>query len=96
MIEWIISSSVLIAALLLLRLLFRGKISARLQYALWALVLLRLLIPGSIVESAASVSNLFSSVTEKPVAQAASGTLTPQVSLTGNWFRSVISRKESP
>ena len=80
MIEWIISSSVLIAALLLLRLLFRGKISARLQYALWALVLLRLLIPGSIVESAASVSNLLSSVTEKPVAQAASGTLTPQVS----------------
>ena len=80
MIEWIISSSVLIAALLLLRLLFRGKISARLQYALWALVLLRLLIPGSIVDSAASVSNLLSSVTEKPVVQAASGTLTPQVS----------------
>ena len=80
MIEWIVSSSVLIAALLLLRLLFRGKISARLQYALWALVLLRLLIPVSLVDSAASVSNLLSSVTEKPVVQAASGTLTPQVS----------------
>ena len=80
MIEWIVSSSVLIAALLLLRLLFRNKISKRVQYALWALVLLRLLIPISIVESAASVSNLLSDLTAKPVVQAASGTLTPQVS----------------
>lgn len=80
MIEWIVSSSVLIAALLLLRLLFRNKISKRVQYALWALVLLRLLIPGSIAESAASVNNLLSDLTAKPVVQAASGTLTPQVS----------------
>lgn len=80
MIEWIVSSSVLIAALLLLRLLFRNKISKRVQYALWALVLLRLLIPISIVESAASVSNLLSDLTAQPVVQAASGTLTPQVS----------------
>lgn len=79
MIEWIVSSSVLIAALLLLRLLFRNKISKRVQYALWALVLLRLLIPISIVESAASVSNLLSDLTAKPVVQAASGTLSPQV-----------------
>lgn len=79
MIEWIVSSSVLIAALLLLRLLFRNKISKRVQYALWALVLLRLLIPISIVESAASVSNLLSDLTAKPVVQAASGTLPPQV-----------------
>lgn len=79
MIEWIVSSSVLIAALLLLRLLFRNKINKRVQYALWALVLLRLLIPISIVESAASVSNLLSDLTAKPVVQAASGTLTPQV-----------------
>lgn len=80
MIEWIVSSSVLIAALLLLRLLFRNKISKRVQYALWALVLLRLLIPISIVESAASVSNLLSDLKAQPVVQAASGTLTPQVS----------------
>lgn len=80
MIEWIVSSSVLIAALLLLRLLFRNKISKRVQYALWALVLLRLLIPGSIVESAASVSNLLSDLKAQPVVLAASGTLTPQVS----------------
>ena len=43
--EILITSSVLIAALLLLRRVFRKSISRRAQYALWALVLLRLLVP---------------------------------------------------
>ena len=43
--EWIISSSLLIAAVLAVRFALRGKISLRLQYALWAVVLLRLLLP---------------------------------------------------
>ena len=49
--EWIISSSLLIAALLLGRRLMRGKISLRLQYALWGLVLLRLLLPVQLFTS---------------------------------------------
>ena len=49
--EWIISSSVLIAAVLLGRWLLREKISLRLQYALWAVVLVRLLIPFQIFTS---------------------------------------------
>ena len=49
--EWIISSSILIAAVLLGRLLLRGRISLRLQYALWAVVLLRLLLPFQIFTS---------------------------------------------
>ena len=49
MIKWILSSSVLIGAVIGLRYLFRGKISARLQYALWALVLVRLLMPSGIL-----------------------------------------------
>ena len=49
--EWIISSSLLIAALLLGRWLMRGKISLRLQYALWGLVLLRLLLPVQLFTS---------------------------------------------
>lgn len=49
--EWIISSSILIAAVLLGRLLLRGRISLRLQYALWAVVLLRLLLPIQIFTS---------------------------------------------
>lgn len=43
--EIIITSSVLILCIMLLRLLFQGKISSRLQYALWLLVALRLMIP---------------------------------------------------
>ena len=58
--EWIISSSVLIAAVLLGRFLLRGKISLRLQYALWAVVLVRLLVPLQLFPSdfsAASIAN---------------------------------------
>ena len=43
--EILITSSVLIAALVLLRVVFRTSIPRRVQYGLWALVLLRLLIP---------------------------------------------------
>ena len=43
--EVLITSSALIIALLLLRKLFRNSLSRRVQYALWALVLVRLLIP---------------------------------------------------
>ena len=43
--EILLTSSVLILALLILRRVFRDKISRRMQYALWGLVLLRLLVP---------------------------------------------------
>ena len=55
--NWILSSSVLIAAILAVRRIFRGRISPRLQYALWLLVLLRLLLPVNFGRSAASVMN---------------------------------------
>lgn len=58
-VEWIITSSVLILAIMMLRYVFRGKISLRLQYALWALVLIRLLIPVNIGNSQVSVMNVF-------------------------------------
>ena len=48
MIEWIVTSSVLILLVLLLRLLVRDRVSPRLRYALWGLVLLRLVIPVSL------------------------------------------------
>ena len=44
----LLTSSVLVLALLVLRQIFRKSISRRLQYALWALVLLRLLVPVSL------------------------------------------------
>lgn len=58
MFKWMISSSVLIAVIILLRYLLKGKITVKLQYALWAVVLIRLLIPFSIGESNLSVLNI--------------------------------------
>ena len=49
--EWILSSSLLIAAVLAVRFLLRGKISLRLQYALWTVVLVRLLLPVQLFTS---------------------------------------------
>ena len=57
MIEWIVSSSALLAVLIVLRQLWKGAISLRLQYALWGLALLRLLIPFSFGSTAFSVQN---------------------------------------
>ena len=58
MTEWILSSSVLILVVIGLRTMLKGKISLRLQYALWVLVLLRLLIPFSFGSTNISVANL--------------------------------------
>ena len=58
MIEIIITSSVLILAILILRYILQGKISLRLQYSLWILVALRLLIPFSLFETSLSVLNI--------------------------------------
>lgn len=45
--EIMITSSVLILCIMLIRRMFKGKISGRLQYALWLLVALRLVIPSA-------------------------------------------------
>lgn len=60
MMEWIVTSSAMILIVIALRGLLKGKISLKLQYGLWALVLIRLLLPFSIVESAISISNVLS------------------------------------
>lgn len=57
MIEWAVTSSVLILVVLVLRRCLKGRISLRLQYGLWALVLLRLLIPVNFGGTAVSVLN---------------------------------------
>ena len=45
MTQWIISSSILIFVVIGLRFLLRRRIRPILQYGLWALVLVRLLVP---------------------------------------------------
>lgn len=46
LINWVLTASALTAAVLVLRALFGKRMSARLRYALWLLVLARLLVPG--------------------------------------------------
>ena len=58
MVEWFVSSAVLAALLIGAHYLLRGKISARLQYTLWLVLLVRLLLPLSIGKTAVSVANL--------------------------------------
>ena len=72
MLEWAVTSSVLILAVLLLRQCLKGKVSLRLQYGLWALVLLRLLIPVSFGSTAVSVLNAVERVEDRVPAPAVS------------------------
>ena len=59
LLQWFVTSSVLIAAVLILRRLLGRRISPRVRYALWGVVLVRLLlpvqIPGSALPSAAEL-----------------------------------------
>ena len=66
MTEWAVTSSVLILVVLALRQCLKGKISLRLQYGLWALVLVRLLLPISFGHTPVSVLN---AVEETPFSQ---------------------------
>ena len=67
MINWIISSSLMIVGILIIRVLFQAKMSKKLQYALWGLVLLRLLIPFNIGHSILSIENFHGSSPVLPV-----------------------------
>lgn len=63
-IDFLFTSSLLILAILALRVLLRGKISMLLQYAMWLVVAVKLLIfPVPWIESSLSVLNLTESIT---------------------------------
>lgn len=69
MIGWIVSSSVLIVVTIGLRFFLKGKLTPGLQYGLWLLVLLRLLIPGEFISSSISVQNLLTTPTQISLSQ---------------------------
>ena len=75
MIGLLISASVLILVVIALRWILRGRISLTLQYAMWALVALRLLIPIEIGSSSLSLQNFFA---EEPTRDSAIITQAPQ------------------
>jgi beta-lactamase regulating signal transducer with metallopeptidase domain len=60
--EWAVTSSALILIVLVARYLFREKLSARLRYALWGIVLLRLLVPFQVELPAAPLPVLASNL----------------------------------
>lgn len=100
MLEWIISSSVLIAVIILLRSVLKGKISLRLQYALWALVLVRLLLPFSFGSSTLSIMNQVerSDVYQEVIAPEGHtpGITLPQQSAVGNIVPTVPNNNPAP
>lgn len=51
LLEWVFTASFLILTVLLLRWVFGRRVSARLRYALWAVVLVRLLVPVQLFTS---------------------------------------------
>jgi len=76
--ELIISSSVLIIVVVAICHFFKGKISLRLQYALWALVLIRLLVPLNLISSPLSVMNAFENASSTVVNSATKGLEKPK------------------
>lgn len=77
MTEWFVSSAVLAALLVGAHYLLRGKISARLQYALWLVLLVRLLLPLSVGKTAVSVANLLPEAEPAAVIQAEPAAASP-------------------
>lgn len=70
MLAWMVTSGVSVILVLLVRRIFRGKISLRLQYALWLPVLVRLLIPINMIDTDMSILNLFPRIQESSEAVA--------------------------
>ena len=68
MTQIIVTATVLLALLIALRYALRGKVSLRLQYALWLLAAVRLLVPVTFGSSPLSVLNAAASV-ELPYVQ---------------------------
>lgn len=58
-----ITSSILILAILLIRTLVKGRINPCMQYALWLIVVIRLVLPMPLWNSRLSVMNLFPEIT---------------------------------
>lgn len=56
--EWILTSSIFILLILLIRLVFKKRLAAKVRYGMWLLVLLRLLLPFALFDSSLSLLSL--------------------------------------
>lgn len=73
MTETVITSSVLIFVVILLRTVFKGKIKNRVRYGLWLIVAARLLMPFSLAESSVSVMNFFGGIAVPEISEETEG-----------------------
>lgn len=69
MTETVISSSVLIIIIILIRTLFKGKIKSSVRYALWLIAAVRLMLPFGLMESPISVMNFAEDVIKTEINQ---------------------------
>ena len=76
MLEWIISSAALLAAVIAVRYALRGRLRPGVQYAMWAIVLVRLLVPVSFGSGAYSAGTAAAALEQTPAVQAV---LTPSM-----------------
>lgn len=83
MLELLVTATVLLSAVLLIRGLLGSRLSAKARYALWGLVLLRLLLPVTFFHSPVSVMNAVPS--EFPVRAAASRPVDRDGALARTW-----------
>ncbi len=60
MIETLITSSVLIAALIIIRTVFKGRLRSTVRYSLWLIAVIRLMMPAGLTESPLSIMNFVS------------------------------------
>lgn len=84
MLNWFLSSSVLIAALLLLRQLLKGRLDPRLTYALWLLCALRVLIPVSLFSAPVTVSGFADKTDLSEVVETVREALSPKETFIGS------------
>ena len=89
---WILSSSLLILIVIGLRSLLKGRISFRIQYALWLVVLLRLLIPFPVGRSPVSVENILP--TSVPAAMRLQSRAEPAAQISGTEFPAASSEQK--
>ena len=81
--EILVTSSILIVVLTVLRFVLRGKIRPKVQYAMWLLVALRLLMPVTLTTSRTSVMNYVPEVTFRETLPATRGDSASDVSADG-------------
>lgn len=76
MIEAVISSSVLITVIILIRTLFKGKIKSSVCYSLWLVAALRLMLPFELASSPVSVMNVAEDIIPQDIVSEADDSLT--------------------